>query len=216
MNEPMNAIKKRWDDNARRYDGLNQDYMGDEWAEILKSQLPPEKDAVIVDVGGGTGFLTMYAARLGYSCTCVDLSEGMLKIAAEHAEDEDLSVRTIQSGADVLPFDADSVDAIMNRWLLWTLMNPQECFAEWKRVLKPGGRLLCFCTVADKKDGYVTENHYADEVEQLLPLRDASKEKLVAALQEADFAEVEAIRYDGLVTHDPEYNSWYLIKGVKK
>ncbi|MBA8882060.1 ubiquinone/menaquinone biosynthesis C-methylase UbiE [Phyllobacterium myrsinacearum] len=33
-------------------------------------------------------------------------------------------------------------DVITNRHLVWTLVDPQAAFAEWHRILKPGGRVL--------------------------------------------------------------------------
>lgn len=35
-----------------------------------------------------------------------------------------------------------SYDVITNRHLVWTLVDPKAAFAEWHRVLKPGGKLL--------------------------------------------------------------------------
>jgi len=35
-----------------------------------------------------------------------------------------------------------SFDVIINRHLVWTLVDPPAAFAEWFRVLKPGGKLL--------------------------------------------------------------------------
>ena len=32
--------------------------------------------------------------------------------------------------------------SIVNRHLVWTLVDPKAAFAEWLRVLKPGGTLL--------------------------------------------------------------------------
>ena len=36
----------------------------------------------------------------------------------------------------------DQYDAIINRHLVWTLVDPTAAFAEWLRILKPGGTLL--------------------------------------------------------------------------
>jgi ubiquinone/menaquinone biosynthesis C-methylase UbiE len=43
---------------------------------------------------------------------------------------------------DLRQEDDASYDAVVARHLVWTLVNPHAAFAEWRRVLKPGGRLL--------------------------------------------------------------------------
>jgi ubiquinone/menaquinone biosynthesis C-methylase UbiE len=73
--------------------------------------------------------------------TGVDFAEPMLSRArAKHAG------RPFQARlADVedLRLEADgSHDAVITRHLVWTLVDPHAAFAEWRRVLKPGGRLL--------------------------------------------------------------------------
>ena len=43
------------------------------------------------------------------------------------------------------PMEPDeSYDAIVCRHLVWTLTTPEQAFAEWHRMLKPGGALLFF------------------------------------------------------------------------
>ena len=103
----------------------------------------------------------------------------------------------------------------MNRWLLWTLLEPQLSLREWIRVLKRGGILLCFCTVAVRGDAK-DHRHYADEIEAMLPLKNASTDTLVGALETSGFVDVQAIVCPQLLAHDPDGNQWYLIKGKKK
>ena len=43
-----------------------------------------------------------------------------------------------------LGFPEDTFDYIICRNVTWILYDPEKAFAEWKRVLKPGGRILYF------------------------------------------------------------------------
>ena len=43
---------------------------------------------------------------------------------------------------DSLPFDEDSFDLVYANFVVEHLKQPEHCFAEWRRVLRPGGRLV--------------------------------------------------------------------------
>ncbi|UCD17698.1 MAG: class I SAM-dependent methyltransferase [Candidatus Zixiibacteriota bacterium] len=65
---------------------------------ILKELRLPE-GAAILDVGCGTGRHTVELARRGYLMTGVDLSEGMLRIAAEKAESARVAIGLVHADA---------------------------------------------------------------------------------------------------------------------
>lgn len=69
------------------------------------------------------------------------LQPGMLKKARENAERLGLPVDFKQGDAESIPFEDESFDVVVNRDVLWTLPNPDTALREWKRVLRPGGRL---------------------------------------------------------------------------
>ena len=46
--------------------------------------------------------------------------------------------------AEELDFSDDSFDVIVSRNLTWNLPHPEKAYAEWSRVLRPGGLLLNF------------------------------------------------------------------------
>jgi hypothetical protein len=50
----------------------------------------------------------------------------------------------------------------------------------------------------------------------MLPLKNASTDILMGALETSGFVDVQAIACPQLVAHDPDVNQWYLIKGKKK
>jgi len=93
-------------------------------------------------VGTGAGFLALLFAEMGHEVTGVDLSAGMLEKAKHNAEHMGLEVDFFHGDAENLPFEDNSFDLVVNKFLLWTLPQPSCAVREWKRVLKPGGRLL--------------------------------------------------------------------------
>lgn len=74
----------------------NVDYDG--WSRRIISLLKKEGIAggLVLDLGCGTGSMTMRLARAGYDMIGVDLSEEMLQIAQEKKEGEDFDILYLQ------------------------------------------------------------------------------------------------------------------------
>lgn len=143
MTEPLDQIRTYWDDDAATYDQATGHHpqSPSEWAawSAVLRRLLPTPPARVLDVGAGTGFLTLLTARLGYDVTAVDLSEGMLTRLRAKATTEGLPVTVVQSAADQLP--EGSWDAVVSRHLLWTLPDPGGALRAW-RAATGDGRLL--------------------------------------------------------------------------
>ncbi|WP_449256862.1 class I SAM-dependent methyltransferase [Bosea sp. (in: a-proteobacteria)] len=93
----------------------------------------------VLDLACGTGEITRALLSLGHRVTALDFSEAMIARArAKHGK----AARIMLGDAERLLDDAASYDALITRHLVWTLTDPEAAFAEWFRVLRPGGRLL--------------------------------------------------------------------------
>ena len=55
-----------------------------------------------------------------------------------------LAIDFRQMDAQALDFADDTFDVVLSRNLTWTLPEPEKAYAQWHRVLKPGGTLLNF------------------------------------------------------------------------
>jgi SAM-dependent methyltransferase len=142
-NDTIERIRSFWDEDAATYDHAPSHYPQTQaewaaWRGSLEFLLPPAPSRVL-DVGAGTGFLSMAAAGLGHLVTAVDLSEQMLARLTAKASAERLTVRTIQASADEVPLEG--FDVVMSRHLLWTLPDPGDALRAW-RAAAPEGRLL--------------------------------------------------------------------------
>lgn len=141
-------IAQYWDSRGGVYDtqpghGLMSKEEKDEWLKFLRSVLPEDTKRVL-DVGGGTGFLTLLLAELGIHVKSIDLSSGMQADAKRKAVEWNLTNKIEFAIADAeATGEADeSFDAVVNRHLLWTLPHPAEAVDEWLRVIRSGGRII--------------------------------------------------------------------------
>jgi len=120
------------------------------WAAALRRLLPPPP-ARVLDVGAGTGFLSILLARNGYLVSALDLSEGMLGRLKAKADDAGLEVQTIHGDASETPLER--FDAVVQRHLLWTLPAPRPTLEAWHRSA-PHGRLLLMESLWGHAGGY--------------------------------------------------------------
>ena len=114
--------------------------------EELKRQFPnrPTEELIVLEVGTGPGFFAILLRELGCSVTAVDLTPAMLLEAKENAGAIAGGIRFMEMNAEELRFEDRSFDAVISRNLTWNLPHPAKAYAEWARVLKPGGILLNF------------------------------------------------------------------------
>ncbi len=145
-NEPLKReISGIWNLHSASYDragGMIQNARErDAWVSHIKRHLPEGKLKVL-DVGCGTGEISLLMAGLGYDVTGIDISKKMMEKAAAKALDAGLSIDFMSGDAERTGFDTGSFDVVICRFLLWTLPNPGRALDEWHRILKDGGMVL--------------------------------------------------------------------------
>src|SRR5437879_11188997 len=111
------------------------------WDRILDLVVGGRGTLDALDVGCGTGFLSLELADRGHRVSGLDFAPQMLAEARKKAAGQGVAVRFEEGDAEQLPFPAASFDLVMTRHVLWTLPHPEQAIDEWIRVLRPGGRL---------------------------------------------------------------------------
>jgi ubiquinone/menaquinone biosynthesis C-methylase UbiE len=136
----------RWNEsNASAYDAYRRLSRRDGWKRFLAKALAKVPAGTrVLEVGSGTGFITSILVELGFEVEGIDLSEAMLTVARANLEKESLAqkVRLSQGDAESLAYPDNHFQAVVSRWVLWTLPRPAEAIGEMARVLKPGGTVL--------------------------------------------------------------------------
>lgn len=142
--QTVDDAARYWDAAAAAFDeepdhGLRDPGVRAAWAARLRGWLPGGPSEVL-DLGCGTGSLSLLAAELGHRVTAVDRSPRMAVLAGVKLAGTDARVVV---GDAVRPPVADGrFDAVLVRHMLWALPDPAAALARWARLLRPGGRLV--------------------------------------------------------------------------
>jgi ubiquinone/menaquinone biosynthesis C-methylase UbiE len=112
----------------------------------LRSVLAPEPGERILEIGVGVGYYTLDMAEwVGPEGTVeiFDLQQEFLDHVMRRAAERNLSnLVPTQGDATALPYDGDSIDAVVLTAVLGEIPDPVAALRQIQRVLKPGGRLI--------------------------------------------------------------------------
>ncbi|MBF8172438.1 class I SAM-dependent methyltransferase [Streptomyces olivaceus] len=133
-----------WDVAAASFDdepdhGLRDAGVRRAWAARLASWLP-ERPGDVLDLGCGTGSLSLLAAEQGHRVTGVDLSPAMVALARAKLAGRDAVFLTGDAAAP--PVGEQRFDTVLVRHVLWTLPDPGRALRHWRELLRPEGRLV--------------------------------------------------------------------------
>jgi ubiquinone/menaquinone biosynthesis C-methylase UbiE len=171
------------------------------------------EDETLLDVGCGEGMIGFGALERGAGHVVFsDISDDLLDFCREAAEALGVSHRAsfVKAGAiDLAGIDDASVDVVTTRSVLIYVPEKAQAFAEFFRVLRPGGRFSCFEPInrfgmEERRCGFwgypgngVSE--LAERVEQVYaeiqpsddPMLDFDERDLIRLAEEADFFPIE-------------------------
>jgi ubiquinone/menaquinone biosynthesis C-methylase UbiE len=112
----------------------------------LRLILAPQPGERVLEIGCGTGYYTLdMAAWVGPEgrVEIFDLQQQFLDHVTERASARDLgNIVPTQGDATALPYEDDSVDAVVLTAVLGEIPDPLAVLREIGRVLRPGGRLI--------------------------------------------------------------------------
>ena len=97
-----------------------------------------------LEIGAGTGYFSLNLVQEGVigAATCTDISPGMLDTLEANATGLGIAVETAACDASELPFEDESFDLVVGHAVLHHLPDLERAFAEFERVLAPGGTLF--------------------------------------------------------------------------
>ncbi|MSO73292.1 MAG: bifunctional demethylmenaquinone methyltransferase/2-methoxy-6-polyprenyl-1,4-benzoquinol methylase UbiE [Rhodospirillaceae bacterium] len=119
------------------------------WKSAMVDWLAPRPGQAIIDVAGGTGDIAFRLLdRMGANAlpvTICDITAEMLSAGRSRAVDQGrlAGVNWVCGDAEALPFPDMSFDAYTIAFGLRNVTVIDKALAEARRVLRPGGRMLC-------------------------------------------------------------------------
>ncbi|SMC16778.1 Methyltransferase domain-containing protein [Clostridium acidisoli DSM 12555] len=112
--------------------------------EVLQ-MLAIKKTDNILDLGAGTGYLTIPVAQMVHGLVyALDMDEKMLEIIDCKAQDESITnIQLVKGSIDNIPLPDDSIDIVLASLVLHEIKPLSTTLQQIKRVLKDGGQFMC-------------------------------------------------------------------------
>ena len=211
------TVREYWGDRADSFEddsqhGIHSDAQREAWLSVLRPWTG-ESTKHVLDVGCGTGVISLLLAELGHNVTGVDFAPEMIEQARTNGEQHERAVTFQQGDAENLTQQADACDLVTARHLIWTLPSPERAIEEWQRVARPGGRLIL---IEGHWDFDETFEGY-EEIHDDLPLYDGRPPEELAAFlrnQGLETVEYEPLTDPTLWGQEPNYEKYLMVGNV--
>jgi ubiquinone/menaquinone biosynthesis C-methylase UbiE len=144
--DTLARLRHAWDAAAPHFDAEPGHRLSEPvraaWRRLLGpafARLGGDRPLQIVEVGAGTGEMSMLLAGMGHAVTAVDISPAMLARAGNKARERGLQVHFMEAPADAMHVQDGGADVVFARDVLWALPDPHAALREWYRILRAGG-----------------------------------------------------------------------------
>jgi 2-polyprenyl-3-methyl-5-hydroxy-6-metoxy-1,4-benzoquinol methylase len=217
MDRIKDLVRQHWDWRAADFDreashGLLNDTQSRAWHELI-NRVAGAVSLDALDVGCGTGFLSLLLAELGHRVIGIDVAEAMLAMARRKAAGNGLSVDFRHADAEAPDLPAGSFDLIVERHLLWTLPHPASALDSWRHLLRRNGRLVL---IEGHWLGLKPRDEYAEIYDQLPLFGGRPENEIVELIRSLGFSSVrtEPLMEPELWTQPPTHPRYLVVASV--
>ena len=141
----MALLEKHWDRHVAEAEEVARGHGFIALRDCILERAAVAAGETVVDVGAGTGLLTLAVAGRAEKVWAIDLAPAMSEYLRAKAQSAGLgNVETVTASAVSLPLVDDSVDVVLSNYCLHHLRGEEKfrALSEMHRVLVPGGRLV--------------------------------------------------------------------------
>lgn len=171
---------------------------GRTWETLMRASVQLLELGDVLDVASGDGALAELLAPRVRTLTCVDLSERVVAAARQRLARQG-NVRLLTGDMHALPLDDAAFDLVLLLQALPYSDDPARVFAEARRVLRPGGRVLVTALDAHEHRSTVAPFGHRNQ--------GYGRDQLYALGREAGFAEID-ICAGGREARPPHFAVW--------
>ena len=130
------------------------------FARLLVDAGFPGEGGSVLDIGCGAGATTLaMARRVGSAGRCVglDISEPLVALARTRAQADGLeNAEFVAADAQTYAFETACFDAVISRFGVMFFDDPATAFANIRKAVKPGGRLVFVAWRSPAENGFMT------------------------------------------------------------
>jgi SAM-dependent methyltransferase len=124
--------------NSKIYDHRHGAVISDQLAQAVASRLP--REATILDIGAGTGRVSVALASSGFQVIAIDPAVPMLQMLRQKSGEA--RVVAVAAEGSRLPFRSSGADALVLARILYLVPDWRGLLREAKEVLRRGGILF--------------------------------------------------------------------------
>lgn len=134
-----------WDGRVGAWEELASSPVFTQLADQVLALADPQENEIVVDIGAGTGLLSLRAARIAETVLAVDYSHPMLERLLERARADGLgNIRALTADMREIPLEDECAHVVVSSYAFHHLPDADKevALAEARRLLRPGGRIV--------------------------------------------------------------------------
>ncbi|MCL2573609.1 MAG: methyltransferase domain-containing protein [Defluviitaleaceae bacterium] len=140
-------IKSYYQDSYDEHGRMGRNHIEFVRSKEIISRYLSESPMDIADIGGATGSYSYWLASQGHNVHLLDFTPSHIDQAKEYGREHGVSLASYYCGdARNLPYEDNFFDIVLVMGPLYHLQDRDDrlmCLSEARRVLKPGGVLIC-------------------------------------------------------------------------
>lgn len=144
--EVMDTVEEAVDYDGMDHSTVNRVFVDDFLTALEEAAFKSNEDKHALDAGTGTAQIPIELCQRSqcWRVSGIDLAEEMLKVARHNVTAVGLSERIELQCIDSksLPYERAAFDAVISNSIVHHIPEPVAVFAEFQRVVKPGGLLF--------------------------------------------------------------------------